>query len=243
MCGGTNLTATPEELAEAFALDEAPELGPRYNIAPTQPMPAVRVHAAARTRRLSLLRWGLVPYWAADPAVGARMINARAETVARLPAFRDAFRERRCLVPASGFYEWRRAEKGRQPWLLRRRDGKLMGFAGLWDRWRPAPGDARHDEPLESCAVLTTPANELVARLHDRMPLVLDPADYELWLDPDVRDPERLAALLRPFPAEEMEAIPVSPRVNSPNNDDASLLERVEPEPEPDPEPRQRTLF
>ncbi|HEY7510907.1 MAG TPA: SOS response-associated peptidase [Vicinamibacteria bacterium] len=241
MCGRTNLTVTPEELAEAFALDEVPSLAPRYNIAPTQPMPAVRVDASRRKRRLSLLRWGLVPHWAADPKIGARMINARSETAARLAAFRDPLRERRCLVPASGFYEWRRAEKSRQPYLLRRRDGKLMALAGLWDRWRPAPGDPRHAEAIESCTILTTPANELVARLHDRMPLVLDPADYDLWLDPAVRDPERLAALLRPFPAEEMVAIPVSPRVNSPDNDDPALLEPVEPAPLP--EPRQRTLF
>ena len=239
MCGRTTLTATPEELAEAFDLDELPALAPRYNIAPTQPMPVVRVDAARRRRKLTLVRWGLVPPWAADPKVGARMINARSETVARLPAFRDPFRERRCLVPASGFFEWRRAEKGRQPYLLRHRDGRLLALAGLWDRWQPAPGDTRPEEPLETCVVLTTPANELVARLHDRMPLILRAEDYEVWLDPKVRDPERLASLLRPFPAEEMVAIAVSPRVNSPANDDASLLEPVEPAPEP----RQRTLF
>jgi putative SOS response-associated peptidase YedK len=241
MCGRTNLTATPEELAEAFALDEVPSLAPRYNIAPSQPMPLVRVDGAQRRRRLSHARWGLVPRWAADPKVGARMINARAETVARLPAFRDPFRERRCLVPASGFYEWRRGEKSRQPYLLRHRDGRLLALGGLWERWRPAPHDPRHAETIESCAVLTTPANELVARLHDRMPLIVRPEDYDAWLDPDLRDPERLAALLRPFPAEEMVAVPVSPRVNSPDNDDPGLLEPVEPR--PDPEPRQRTLF
>ena len=240
MCGRTNLTATPEELAAAFELDEVPALSPRYNIAPSQPVPVVRVEASRRKRRLSLVRWGLVPHWAGDPKVGARMINARAETVARLPAFRDPFRERRCLVPASGFYEWRRVEKGRQPYLLRHREGRLLALAGVWDRWRPAPGDLGQDEPIESCAVLTTPANELVARLHDRMPLILPPDDYDLWLDPKVQDPDRLAALLRPFPAEEMVAIPVSPRVNSPDNDDPGLLEPVEAAPEP---PRQRTLF
>ncbi|HVR71187.1 MAG TPA: SOS response-associated peptidase [Vicinamibacteria bacterium] len=238
MCGRTSLTATPEELAEAFALDEPPAVVPRYNIAPTQPMPAVRVHPATGRRRLGLLRFGLVPHWAADPAVGARLINARSETARTRAAFRDPFRERRCLVPATGFYEWRRAGRGRQPYLLRRRDGRPMGLAAVWDRWRPPTG-AGGPDAIESCAILTTPANELVARLHDRMPLVLPAADYSLWLDPAVTDPARLRALLRPYPAEEMVAIPVSPRVNSPHNDDPSLLDPVDL----DAQPHQRTLF
>ena len=239
MCGRTSLTATPEELAEAFALDEVPALAPRYNIAPTQPMPAVRVFAATGKRRLGLLRFGLVPHWAGDPSVGARLINARSETAKARAAFRDPFRERRCLVPATGFYEWRRVNRDRQPYLLHRRDGRLMGLAAVWDRWRPAPGV--EGEPIESCAILTTPANELVARLHDRMPLVLDPADFALWLDPQVTDPARLLPLLRPYPAEEMVAVPVSPRVNSPHNDDPSLVEPIEVSEAA--EPRQRTLF
>jgi putative SOS response-associated peptidase YedK len=240
VCGRTSLTATPEELAEAFALDEVPELAPRYNIAPTQPMPAVRVHATTHKRRLGLLRFGLVPHWARDPSVGARLINARSETAQTRAAFRDPFRERRCLVPATGFYEWRRVNRDRQPYLLHRRDRRPMGLAGVWDRWRP-PAGAQDGEPVESCAILTTAANELVARLHDRMPLVLDPADYALWLDPDVTDPARLLPLLRPYPAEEMAAVPVSPRVNSPHNDDPSLVEPIDL---PDScEPRQRTLF
>jgi putative SOS response-associated peptidase YedK len=243
MCGRTNLTATPEELAEAFALDEVPTLAPRYNIAPSQPMPVVRMDASRRKRRLAHLRWGLVPRWAADPAIGGRMINARSETARTRAAFKDPFRERRCLVPASGFYEWRRAERGRQPYLLRRRDGRLMGLAALWDRWQPPPTANEKGDALESCAILTTPANELVARLHDRMPLVLDPADYERWLDPAVTDPRQLEPLLRPYPAEEMIAIPVSPRVNSPNNDDPGCLEPVEDEPDANPAPRQRSLF
>jgi putative SOS response-associated peptidase YedK len=239
VCGRTSLTATPEELAEAFALDEVPALAPRYNIAPTQPMPAVRVFAATGKRRLGVLRFGLVPHWAKDPSVGARLINARSETAKARAAFRDPFRERRCLVPATGFYEWRRVNRDRQPYLLHRRDGRPMGLAGVWDRWRPAPGV--EGEPIESCAILTTPANELVARLHDRMPLVLDPADFTLWLDPDVTDPARLLPLLRPYPAEEMVAVPVSPRVNSPHNDDPSLVEPIELPARA--EPQQRTLF
>ena len=241
MCGRTNLTATPEELAEAFALDELPTLEPRYNIAPSQPMPVVRMDGSRRRRRLALLRWGLVPRWAADPGVAGRMINVRAETARTRAAFKDPFRERRGLVPATGFYEWRRAERGRQPYLLRRRDGRPMGLAAVWDRWEPPPRENEGRDALESCAILTTPANELVARLHDRMPLVLDPGDYELWLDPAVTDPRRLEPLLRPYPAEEMVAIPVSPRVNSPNNDDPGCLEPVDPD--AGPAPRQRSLF
>jgi putative SOS response-associated peptidase YedK len=243
VCGRTNLTASPEELAEAFALDaaEVPALTPRYNIAPTQPMPVVRLDAARLRRRLSLLRWGLVPRGASDPAVGARMINARSETARTRAAFRGPFRERRCLIPASGFYEWRRIEQSRQPYLLRRRDGGLMALAGLWDRWAPASSSPTTGEPIESCTILTTSANELVARLHDRMPVVLDPADYERWLDPEVEDVASLLPLLRPFPAAEMVAAPVSPRVNSPANDDPGLIEPIEPEAVP--QPRQRSLF
>ena len=242
MCGRTTLTATPEELAEAFALDaaEVPALEPRYNIAPTQPMLAVRVDAARRRRRLSPLRWGLVPRWAGDPAVGARMINARSESAATRAAFREPFRERRCILPASGFFEWRRVDRSRQPYLFRLRDGRALGLAGVWDRWRP-PADAEGGEAIESCAILTTPANELVARLHDRMPLILHPDDYGRWLDPALQDPRALATLLRPFPAEEMMAVPVSPRVNNPRHDDPSLVQPLERE--PDSQPRQRSLF
>jgi putative SOS response-associated peptidase YedK len=242
MCGRTNLTATPQELAEAFALDEAemPALSPRYNIAPTQPMPVVRLDASRRRRRLALLRWGLVPPGAEDPGVGARMINARSETVRTRTPFRDPFRERRCLIPASGFYEWRRVEGIHQPYLLRRRDGRVMALAGLWERWAPRPAPTGASEPIESCTILTTSANELVGRLHDRMPVMLDPADYERWLDGEAAAVS-LLPLLRPYPAAEMVAIPVSPRVNSPANDDASLVEPIDPAAVA--QPRQRTLF
>jgi putative SOS response-associated peptidase YedK len=242
VCGRTNLTATPEELAEAFALDpaEVPELVPRYNIAPTQPMAVVRMDAR-RQRRLSLLRWGLVPSGAGDPRVGARLINARSESASTRGVFRGPFRERRCLVPATGFYEWRRIENSRQPYLLRRRDGGILALAGLWDRWRAPQSSPEGHEPIESCTILTTAANELVARLHDRMPVVLDPADYERWLDPALQDAVALFPLLRPYPAEEMVAIPVSPRVNSPDADDPGLLEPIDPEAVP--VPRQRSLF
>jgi putative SOS response-associated peptidase YedK len=168
------------------------------------------------------------------------MINARAETVVERPAYRAALRYHRCLVPATGFYEWRRGARAPQPYLIRRRDSRPMGLGAVWDHWRP-PGSDPRQMTIESCAVLTTPANALIAALHDRMPLVVDPANYELWLDPEVKDPARLQELLRPFPADEMEAIPVSARVNSPANDDPSCVEPVSPDITPEPE--QRSLF
>jgi putative SOS response-associated peptidase YedK len=240
MCGRYLLRLNPDLFAEEFGLEfsQLPRdlggglFGPRFNIAPTQPVPIVRnrttpgrtltiVRRADGTaeRELVAVRWGLIPPWARDPAVGDRMINARAETVAEKPAFRAAFRSRRCIVPASGFYEWKRRAKGpKQPYLIQRRDGRPMGFAGLWETWT----DRATGEVVTSCAIVTCPPNELMAKLHDRMPVVLDPADYEAWLDPG--DP-RGADLLRPCPVEWLEAVPVSSRVNSPRNDDESIIQ------------------
>jgi putative SOS response-associated peptidase YedK len=221
MCGRYTLATAPEALARIFELDDPPELPARYNIAPTQQVPAVRLvvdegSGASRRRVLRLLRWGLVPFWAKDPGIGARMINARAETVADKPAFRAAFRRRRCLVLADGFYEWQRVGRGaKQPFLIRLRDGGPFAFAGLWERWTGPEG-----EPLESCTLLTTQPNELVAPIHNRMPVILDPADYDAWLDPQLQDPAALRPLLRAFPAEKMIAHPVSQRVNNPRVDE-----------------------
>jgi putative SOS response-associated peptidase YedK len=180
-----------------------------------------------------VLRWGLVPSFAEDPAVGNRMINARAETVARKPAFREPFRKRHCLVPAHGFYEWRRAGRVRDPYLLKMKDGGPFAFASVWDFWK------RGGNPIESCAILTTAANALVAPIHNRMPVILDRSLYDLWLDPDA-DPDALQRILRPFPASAMVAIPVSPRVNSPAVDDADCERPVA---EPPASPVQTTLF
>jgi putative SOS response-associated peptidase YedK len=246
MCGRYLNNADPDLIARAFGLDEfsqtARDLGgralrPRFNIAPTQLVPVVRNRTAegqrlaiirradgAAERELVTVRWGLIPSWARDPAIGNRMINARAETVAEKPAFRAAFKARRCVVPASGFYEWKRQGRGpKQPYLIQRRDGQPMGFAGLWETWAdPATG-----EVVTTCTIVTCAPNELMAELHDRMPVILDPADYDAWLDPaDPRgaDP-RGAELLRPCPAEWLEAVPVSTRVNSPRNDDPSVIQ------------------
>lgn len=230
MCGRFQLKPD-QDWTEAFGV-EPPDLPPRYNIAPSQDIVAVRLDPA-RVRRASLLHWGLVPHFADDPAVGNRMINARSETVARKAAFREPFQKRRCLVPADGFYEWRRVGRARDPFLLKMRDDRPFAFAGVWDRWK------KGGEPLESCAILTTAANELVARVHDRMPVILDRDAYDLWLDPDAPEDE-LHRVLRPFPAEEMVAVPVSPRVNSPAFDDPQCESPVA---EPPPAPVQTTLF
>ena len=217
---------------EEFGLADAPEVPPRYNIAPTQDVLVVRREAGAdprrgaSARRARLLRWGLVPSFAEDPAVGNRMINARAESVATRPAFRDSFRARRCLVPAQGFYEWKKFGRAREPWLLRLKGGATFAFAGVWDRW------TKGESVIESCALITTAANALVAPIHGRMPVLLDRAGYEAWLDPDAK-PDDLLPLLAPFPSGAMEAFPVSPRVNGTDADDADLARPVTPEPDP----------
>lgn len=221
MCGRYILTVSGEVLARLFGLDEVPELVPRYNIAPTQRVPVVR--AVGGRRRLDSLRWGLVPHWAAEPSVGHRLVNARAETAATKPSFRSAFRSRRCLVPANGFYEWQATPSGKQPWLIRLSGGRPFAMAGLWERWSGGDGD------LETFTILTTSPNEVVAPLHGRMPVILPPEAWERWLDPEYRAPEALQALLGPFPAAEMEAHPVSRLVNDPANDSPACLERARP--------------
>ena len=229
MCGRFTLSASPEVLVAELGLDEPPPpLEPHFNVAPSQQVAAVR-RAPEGGRRLQLLRWGLIPGWAQDPSVGYRLINARAETAAEKPAFRAAFKRRRCLVVADGFYEWQARGRGRpkQPFLIRRRDARPFAFAGLWEHWRPKEG-----EPIESCTIVTTAANTLVADLHDRMPVILDPADYDLWLDPQEQDAERLRGLLRPCPDAWLECYPVGRFVNDPRTDDPRCIERVEAEPD-----------
>ncbi len=218
MCGRYMLTVSGEVLARLFELDTAPELAPRYNIAPTQPAPVVRSREGSR--ELRELRWGLVPRWARDPSMGARLINARAETAAAKPSFREAFRSRRCLVPANGFFEWQKLPGGKQPWLVRFADRRPFALAGLWERWTPPEGT-----PLETFTILTTEPNAVVAPLHGRMPVILPPEAWDPWLDPALRDPGRLAPLLRPCPPEGMETFPVSRLVNSPANDSPECAE------------------
>lgn len=214
MCGRFTLAASANTLAEQFALPVPRDLRPRYNIAPGTPILAVRQGADGR-RQWSRFRWGLVPSWAKDPSMGHRLINARAETVAEKPAFRAAFRRRRCLVPADGFFEWR-AENGRkQPYYFDVGASRPVAIAGLWESWRGADGAV-----LESCVLLTTQANSLVSPIHPRMPVIL-PADvYSAWLDPDAAAQPPLVA----YPPERMNVWPVDTRVNSPVSDDADCI-------------------
>ena len=218
MCGRFSLGGTVR-VGQLFELPNWPETPPRYNIAPGQDVPAVIRNRETAARESRLFRWGLVPFWAKDPTIGNRLINARAETVAAKPAFRRPLRERRCLILADGFYEWEQRGRRKQPWYIRMRDGRPFAFAGLWDRWQPASG-----EPIETCAIVTTEPNEVVGRVHGRMPVILSPAAYGLWLDPTCQDVEGVQAVLRPFPAEEMVAFPVGTQVNSPTHDSPDLI-------------------
>lgn len=219
MCGRFTLFEPDKILAREFGVSDFPPGSPRYNIAPSQPVAAVRAAPAGTGRELALLRWCLIPSWSKDPATGNRLINARAETAREKPSFRNAFRRHRCLIPANGFYEWQRRERGKQPYFVRMRDGRLFAFAGLWDRWENPGKDV-----IETCTILTTTANAILAPIHDRMPVILPAGEYDRWLDPSLKDPGSLAPLLVPFPPEEMLAFPVSPRVNAPSTDDEGCI-------------------
>ena len=210
-------------LVEQFRFKTEQQLALRFNIAPTQLVAAVRAHQLSKSRELALLKWGLVPSWATDPAIGNRLINARAESVAEKPSFRSAFKRRRCLILTDGYYEWQKVGKDKQPFLIHRRDDRPFAFAGLWEQWRPAASA----ETLESCVIITTGANELTRSVHDRMPVILDESDYDLWLDPGVEDRGQLEPLLTPYERDELTAEPVSTHVNNPRHDDATCLERM----------------
>lgn len=239
MCGRYTVSSPIEVIADLFdiALGEEsgqgvlPGLHPRYNLAPTQEAPVVRVLEPGGERRLDLLRWGLIPYWAKEASIGNRMINARAESAAEKPAYRWVFKKRRCLVVTDGFYEWKKlpgakGEKGgksagaKQPYFIHRKDRQPFGFAGLWSRWKSPEWPE-----IETFTILTTDANAKVSELHDRMPVILDRSDYGLWLDPAVEDAERLQELLVPMAGDELEAVPVDRRVNSPAYDAADCIE------------------
>jgi putative SOS response-associated peptidase YedK len=221
MCGRYAFFSPAEAVKRIFSLDDMPVLEPRYNIAPTQDVPAVRAGEEGR-RTLSMLHWGLVPRWAEDRAIGNRMINARAESVADKPSFRDAFRKRRCLVLADGWYEWQVAAGGKQPWFVRRKDGRPFAFAGLWERWKdPADGKL-----LESCTIVTTSAAESLRKIHERMPVVLDDADWDRWIDTAFSETDKLLELLRPFDGSALEAWPVGRDVNAPKNEGPELIAR-----------------
>lgn len=227
MCGRYSITTAPEALRNLFRFEEQPNLAPRFNVAPTQSVPAVRRDAEGR-RRLSMLRWGLVPHWAKDLSIGAKMINARAETLAEKPAFRQAFARRRCLLPADGFYEWR-AEKGakapKQPYRIEFEGRAPFAFAGLWERW----GSREEGTRIDSVTIVTADANETLQPLHHRMPVILGPESFALWLDPEA-EREALEPLLGPYPDSggaygQIGYYAVSTAINKATNEDPSLLE------------------
>jgi putative SOS response-associated peptidase YedK len=234
MCGRFIQHSDPEIYAERFELEPDPAMAPgapgrprpRWNLAPTQTALAIRQGADGR-RRLAPLRWGLVPFWSKGPDPKLSMFNARCETVAEKPAYRAAFRERRCLIPAEGFYEWRAEGRHKQPYLIRRRDGAPFAMAGLWEHWRAEeePGQGQGPREIESCTILIVESNAAIRPLHERMPVVLAPEAWAAWLDPQNRDTRSLLPLLVPTPDAEWQLVPVSRRVNDARSDDADLIE------------------
>jgi putative SOS response-associated peptidase YedK len=232
MCGRFTSTTPPSVLAESFAVDELrldDDLVPRWNVAPTLPVLAVAESRRTGARRLGTFRWGLVPRWAESPSVGSRMINARAETVATKPAYRDALVRRRCIVPADAFYEWKVIDgRPKQPYAIARADGAPLAFAGLWDLWRDPNAPAGESEPLRTCVILTTAANERLAAIHHRMPVVLPPGVWDRWLDPANEDVDDLLGLLVPAPAADFVTWPVRLLGNKATNEGPELLEPID---------------
>jgi putative SOS response-associated peptidase YedK len=215
MCGRFTLAQSPEAVARAFGLDAVPNFPPRYNIAPSQPVGVIVRGQNASKPEFRLMGWGLIPFWAKDPSIGAKLINARSETVTEKPSFRAAFKYRRCLIPADGFYEWQKVQGGaKQPFYFSMAGNAVFAFAGLWESWND----------IETCTILTTSANSLLQPIHDRMPVILSSEDYGRWLDSNVQGGQVLLDLLRSFPDEPMQAVPVSTRVNSAKIDDALCI-------------------
>ena len=246
MCGRFVSVSSPQLLVERFGVAETAveSREPDYNVTPRAPVPIIRerpsrqAHDDSITRVLSIVRWGLVPSWAENTAIGDKLINARAETITEKAAYKRSFARRRCIVPADAFYEWRPTRSTsakrppRQPYLVHRRDGEPMAFAGLWEIWRD-PAVAGDDDPaawVRSCAIVTTRANELLEPIHSRMPVMLAEQDWDTWLDPETGDVAALEEMLRPAPDDELEIYPVTKRVNSPDNNDPDLVRRVEPD-------------
>jgi putative SOS response-associated peptidase YedK len=224
MCGRYKLSRRKQAVEEYFdAVSSEEDWTPRYNIAPTQPVPVIRQHPKEPTRELSLMRWGLIPSWAKDSSAAARLINARSETASTKPAFGDALKSRRCLIPADGFYEWMRTGKAKQPYCFEINEGELFAFAGLWDRWKDPSGSW-----VKTCSILTTTPNAVAAAVHDRMPVILDPDAYDLWLDPGMTNVDAASELLKPFDARRMRSYPVSTRINQVANDDEECSRPVE---------------
>jgi putative SOS response-associated peptidase YedK len=214
VCGRYRLSRRKRLVEEYFDSTGYDDWTPRYNVAPTQPVPIIRQNPKQPRRELSLVRWGLIPWWAKDSSGSAGMINARSETAATKPAFRCALKLRRCLIPADGFYEWKRNGKEKQPYCFEVNDGQLFAFAGIWERWKDPGG-----QTLETCSILTTTPNAVTAAVHDRMPVILEPDNYDLWLDPGMKDANDACEMLKPYDARLMRSFPVSNRVNHAGND------------------------
>jgi putative SOS response-associated peptidase YedK len=216
MCGRYRLSRRKQLVDEYFgSVSGGEEWESRYNIAPTQPVAVIRQNPKEPIRELSLMRWGLIPSWAKDPSVAAQMINARSETAGTKPAFRDALKSRRCLIPADGFYEWQRAGKAKQPYCFEVNKGELFAFAGIWEGWKDPNG-----RWIKTCTILTTIPNAVASAVHDRMPVILDSDTYDLWLDPGMNDVRAASELLKPYDARLMRCYPVSTRINHVANDD-----------------------
>jgi putative SOS response-associated peptidase YedK len=221
MCGRYTLATTPEALADAFVLAEVSAFPRRYNIAPTQPVATIVQDGKTRRRKFRLMRWGLIPSWAKDPAIGNNLINARAETVQEKPSFRSAFKYRRCLIPADGFYEWQKLKgSAKQPYYFHLNDGKIFAFAGLWESWND----------IETCTILTTTANDLLQPIHERMPVMIAPQFYDTWLSSNIQNASPLLPLLNPFPSDPMAAYPVGTWVNAASHDDPRCIEMLTPD-------------
>mgnify|MGYP001793779179 CR=1 FL=1 len=221
MCGRFTLVTEPERLKQVFDISDIGnyQFEPQYNIAPTQMVAAVLYNSETEKRDFQLLRWGLIPSWAKDSKMGARMINARAETLTEKPSFRSAFKRKRCLVLADGFYEWEKLETKKQPYYFQLRDKQPFAFAGLWEEWH-----SPEDEKIASCTIITTNANELLQPIHNRMPVILEQPDYEQWLDPKLQKTELLQKLLQPYKDEKMTKTAVSIRVNNPKNNSSECI-------------------
>jgi putative SOS response-associated peptidase YedK len=224
MCGRYRLSRRKQIIEEYFdSVSGEDDWSPRYNIAPTQPVPVIRQNPKEPIRELSLMRWGLIPSWSKDMSDAAKMINARSETAGSKPAFRDALKSRRCLIPADGFYEWKRDGKNKQPFCFEVNQGQLFAFAGLWEGWKDPSG-----RWVKSCSILTTAPNAVTSAVHDRMPVILDPDAYDLWLDPGMTNAAAASDLLKPYDATSMLCYPVSTRVNHVVNDDEACSAPVE---------------
>ena len=218
MCGRYTQKEKVDNLLKLLQVSSMPQLKPRYNIAPSQMVACIRNTPGNGHRECVMLKWGFIPSWAKDANIGHKMINARGETVAEKPFFRDAFRQRRCLVLADGFYEWKREGQAKQPYFICLKDERPFVFAGLWERWE------KSEHSIESCTIITTSSNTLMESIYPRMPVMLGPNDYDSWLAPINQDPTRLSPLLRPYPPDEMNAYPVSTFVNNPLHDRSQCL-------------------